>query len=169
MASFAVTPEQMEWCRRVSRRGTDYPLDRDDLFSFALESLWIAWSLRPLDLAAMAQVIFDNSRKQLLRQYFARKRGALRRASRVVNWRTIVDPVSLDPALQAEMAEGLGRQWEGVPCRLCGTTGGRGGPGSPRRPKRIKGLCICCDRRRRRLDGDARRGAGTRLGDECTA
>lgn len=151
MSPFSVDAEQWEWVRRASSRRGDVPLDRDDLMSAALESLWVAWQRRPDHVLAYAIVTFLRRRADLCRRSHVHRKVFHVQAP-VEHIHLLQDEVSRDPVLIVMAKEQEGRPSEGPPCHLCGTRYGRGRQKSPWVPKRIRGLCYACDQRRRRLD-----------------
>jgi len=152
MRAVAFPDGWMQWCERAARHSGGRRMDRDDLFSAAMESVWIAANRGVArDVMALAKTIFARKKWQLLRQAYARKRGGgmdvvLSLTSDDVPQRT--DPMAFDPLLMvmaADLESKPGRR--ASTCLRCRTKGGSTPGDRGQGPIRIRGMCRSCYRK----------------------
>jgi hypothetical protein len=139
-----ITPEMMSWCRQVSWRRSDWPIDRDDLFSAAMESVWIATLLPAIrDIKVMSWIIFRRKVSKLWRQHRGERRN-FGRAYDPLYAHDIVDLLSVNPAIRAMASDLYSCTGTAVACRACRTKWGRTRSRQNPHPLRIDGLCGAC-------------------------
>lgn len=140
--------QYLDLCRKMAYAPNDYHIDRDDLFSAAMESFWIAEKKYPDDVLRMAKIIFHGMKTHLVRDADAKKRGKRLTYLSLNHEKSLgqVDKWAVDPMLLA-MAIDEARvihPGETIRCRKCGTRGGGRRRPTDVLPTRSKGLCRNC-------------------------
>lgn len=146
---FQFTEEQLAWCRKVSRRDSDFPYDRDDLYSAAMEAVWIASESGGSNQEALRASIFAKSKVDLWDKANAAKRNSGKAVSAFGRF-PVVDMYAVNPMLVAMGGDLHRSKFKDLaePCVVCGTKTGRvrDGENSHKvgKPSRTKGMCRSC-------------------------
>lgn len=146
---FQFTEEQLAWCKRVSRRDSDFPYDRDDLYSAAMEAVWEAAKSGAENQDAMRNSIFAKTKADLWDKANAAKRHFAKAVSAFGRF-PVVDMYAVNPMLVAMGGDLHRSRFPNLaePCVVCGTTTGRVRDGEnshkAKRPSRTKGMCRSC-------------------------
>lgn len=146
---FQFTEEQLAWCRRVSRQNADFPYDRDDLYSAAMEAVWLASESGVENQEALRNSIFAKSKGDLWDKANAAKRHFAKAVSAFGRF-PVVDMYAVDPMLVAMGGDLHRSKFKRLaePCVVCGTRTGRVRDGEnshrAKKPRRKKGMCYSC-------------------------